>query len=227
MAKFLLQILDWSEAWATLLPIIVFLVKKPRQPYIIPIVVYLAIALLLNTFIDISWKFYLEAPRYLPENNNFLYNIQSVCRLILFLWFFNSLGFNPFKIKNFYIEFIYVILISVNFIFLQSFKNFSNNLFSLEAILLLLYSLKYLLYLIKSDEENAAFNPSLFIVTGIAVYEAVNFPIFLFHDALTKQNPVFSAAIWKVHDYVFIILCLFFSRAFYGERKTIAKFILT
>jgi hypothetical protein len=227
MVKFLLQILDWSEAWATLLPIAVFLTMKPKQRYLIPIIFYLFIALVLNTFIDISWKFYLEAPMYLPENNNFLYNIQSICRVILFLWFFNRLGFQPFKIKNVYIAFIYVILISLNFIFLQSFKNFSNNLFSLEAILLLLYSLKYLLYLIKSDEANSVFNPSLFIVTGIAVYEAVNFPIFLFHDALTTQNPVFSTAIWKVHDYVFIILCLFFSRAFYGERKTIAKFILT
>ncbi len=219
MVKFLLQILDWSEAWATLLPIGIFLIRKPKQTYLKPIFFYLCMAFFLNIFIDVSWKFYLEAPMYLPENNNFLYNIQSICRVILLIWFFQCLNFNFLKIKNVYIILIYIILVIFNFTLLQSFKNFSNTLFSFEAIILLLYSLTYLIYLIKSDDITGDFNPALFIVTGIAVYEAVNFFIFLFHTALTKQNPDFSAKIWKVHDYVFIVLCLFFTKAFYGERK--------
>jgi hypothetical protein len=219
MVQLLLQILDWSEAWATLLPITVFLIKKPKQKYLKPIFFYLCVAFCLNIFIDVSWKFYLEVPRYLPENNNFLYNIQSICRVILLIWFFQCLNFNLFKIKNTYVILLYIILVILNFTLLQSFKNFSNNLFSFEAIVLLLYSLDYLIYLIKSDKANVSFNPALFIVTGIAVYEAVNFFIFLFHTALTKQNPDFSAKIWKVHDYVFIVLCLFFAKAFYGEEK--------
>jgi hypothetical protein len=219
MVKFLLQILDWSEAWAPLLPITVFLLKKPKQKYLMPVILYLCIAFLLNAFIDISWKFYLEAPAYLPENNNFLYNIHSICRLFLILWFFNRLRFQPLRIRNVFVACSCAVIIVLNFTFFESFRNFSDNLFSFEGMLLLICCLSYLLSLIKSDYIDASFNPALLIVTGIAVYEAVNFSIFLFHGALTSQNPDFSVAIWKVHNYVFIVLCLFFSKAFYGERK--------
>jgi hypothetical protein len=219
MIKFLQQILDWSEAWATLLPITVFLIKKPKQKYLMPVIVYLVIALLLNTFIDLSWKFYLEAPTYLPENNNFLYNIHSVCRLFLVLWFFSRLHLQPLRIRNVFVAFSCAVVIVLNFTFFESFRNFSDNLFSFEGMLLLICCLSYLLSLIKSDYIDATFNPALLVVTGIAVYEAVSFSIFLFHEALTSQNPDFSVAIWKVHNYVFIVMCLFFAKAFYGERK--------
>jgi hypothetical protein len=217
MIRFFVQIIDWSEAWATLIPLSVFAIKKTKQKFSNPVFIYLCVALLLNTFADIIWKF--RPYPFSNGDNNFLYNIHSICRLFLLLLFFTGLHFKPFKIKNGFILLFAAILILVNFIFFQSFKKFSSNLFTFESLLLLIYSLGYLVLLINTDKISTDFNPSLFIVTGIAVYEAVNFFIFLFHDALTKQNPDFSAAIWKVHDYVFIALCLFFTKAFYGERK--------
>lgn len=216
MINFFTEIIDWSEAWATLIPLTVFIIKRPKQKYLKPVFIYLCVALLLNTFADVIWKF--KPPPFSNGDNNFIYNIHSLCRLFLLLLFFDGLHFKPFKIKNAYILLIAAILILTNFTLFQSLKKFSNNLFSFEAIILLTYSLSYLLYLIKSDDVNASFNPSLLIVTGIAVYEAVNFFIFLFHEALTTQDPNFSAAIWKVHDYIFIVVCLFFARAFHGDE---------
>lgn len=222
------EFLDWSEVWAVLIPFIVYIIKKPRQKFLKPVFIYLCVALFLNVLIDLVWKgkHYYEAEfkEYIPRffwSNNFIYNIHSACRLFLFLWFFEKLNFHPTKLKNSIVVLISFGLIIINFSFYQSFKNFSNTLFAFEGIILLIYSLSYFLYIIKKDEVNTAFNPSLFIVTGLALYEAVSFSIFLFHDALTVQNPGFSIAIWKVHDYVFIVLCLFFAKAFYGERKPV------
>ena len=230
MTNFAKEFLDWSEAWAPLIPLTIFMMRRPKIPYLKTIFIYLCIALLLNVLIDGIWKgkhyfpveFKNDVPAFL-QDNNFLYNLQSICRLFLLILFFDGLDFKALKIKNHYVLLIAAILIILNFTLWQHFTQFSNTLFSFESIVLLIYSLSYFLYLINRDEVNAAFDPSLLVVTGIAVYEAVNFFIFLFHEALMQQNPVFSAAIWKVHDYVFIVLCLFFAKAFYGERKPMLK----
>lgn len=141
-----------------------------------------------------------------------------MCRLVFLLWFFDALNFKPIKIKNLYVVLIACIIIPVNFIF-EPFNQFSSFTFSCESIILLIYSLSYFLYLIKSDDLRTDFEPSLFIVTGIAIYEAANFFIFLFHKALTLENSQFSIAIWKLSNVYFIILCLYFAKAFYGGRK--------
>ena len=225
MTNYFREFFDWSEVWATLIPIVIFVIRKSPEPYLKPILFYLCLALLLNIFADVIWKwkhfypaqFKLYIPVYL-WSNNFLYNINSICRLAFFLWFFNRLNFQALRIKNFFVVLIVCVMIIVNFRF-ESFTEFSSFTFSSESIILLTYTLSYFLFLIKEDELRTDFEPSLFIVTGIAVYEAANFFIFLFHKALLVENSEFSAAIWKLSNIYYIILCLYFAKAFYGGRK--------
>lgn len=224
---FFKEFFDWSEVWATLIPIVIFIIKKSPEPYLKPVLIYSCLALLINIFADVIWKwkhfypdqFKLYMPLYL-QDNNFLYNINSVCRLLAFLWFFNRLNFQPLPIKNFYVAVIVCIIIIVNFTF-EPFAEFSSITFSCESIILLVYSMNYFLFLIKDDALRTDFEPSLFIITGIAVFEAANFFIFLFHKALLQESSEFSAAIWKLSNVYYIILCLYFAKAFYGGRKNI------
>lgn len=219
---------DWSEAWALLIPLIAFIIKKPKQRYLKPIIVYVCITLCLNISADILWKakhFYSDSfKQIMPAffwSNNFLYNIASIARLVCFLWFFQRLEFQPFKIRNYQTAGFALLLVIINFFF-EPFNEFSSFAFSLESIILLTYSIAYFLFLIKSDELRTGFDAPLFILTGIAIYEAANFFIFLFHKALLIENSQFAVAIWKLSNVYFIIFCLYLAKAFYGStRKSI------
>src|SRR3954467_5814809 len=81
------EIIDWSEAWAIIIPLIIFLFRKPQEGYLKPVLLYLIIALCINVGIDIIWKFNSSMPGFLKDNN-FLYNIHSIARLFFFIWLF-------------------------------------------------------------------------------------------------------------------------------------------
>ncbi len=219
------EIFDWSEVWALLVPLIIFIIKKPAQQYLKPVLFYVCISLCLSIAADVIWKYKhyssVEFKKVMPEflwSNNFLYNIISIVRLLFFLWFFQRLNFKLFKLNNLFIALILFLIIIINFFF-ESFNEFSSFTFSLESIVLLTYSIAYFLYLIKNDQLRTEFDASLFVVTGIAIYEAANFFIFLFHKALTLENSQLAVAIWKLANVYFIIFCLYLAKAFYGSNK--------
>src|SRR4051812_49239324 len=95
MFESLKLMLDWSEVWALLIPLTVVFVRKNKTQYLKPVRIFLAIALILNLCIDlisqykVKWGF---GPQDFLWNNNFLYNMESVVRLLLFSWFFILLG---------------------------------------------------------------------------------------------------------------------------------------
>src|SRR5678809_1116762 len=126
MGKILEQILDWSEVWATLIPLIVYIWVKPRAPWIRPLVIYLVIALLLGFVIDFTWKSVRLNMEYLSKKifswlyigedlyTLVLYNVNSFLRLLLITWFFYLV--NP-KYKRIYIIITSLFLIAafINF----------------------------------------------------------------------------------------------------------------
>jgi hypothetical protein len=202
--------LRWSEVWATLIPVFIWWFKKPKA--LIPVKTYLSVALGLNILIDLAYYEILK-------NNNFLYNISSICRLFLFMWFFSLINIPlDYKKRNlFFLGAVFIILF--NFIFLDSFVNFSSKMFTLEGIVLICYCISYFLKKLKSDEIVAEFDAPLYIVTGLAIYEAVCFPIFLFFNTLSEQTADFAIDIWSVHNIAYIVFCFFIARAFYGTFK--------
>lgn len=226
MTNLFKEFYDWSEVWATLIPIIVYSVKKPKESYLKPVITFLWIVLVLYALADTIWKvkhFFNGIEVRLPAfywDNNFLYNTISLCRLGFFLWFFEKIKFRPFPINNVYVGVIAYTAIGISFLF-EPFMHFSIIAFSCESIVLLTYAISYFLFLIKNDELRTQFEPSLFIITGIAIYEAANFFIFLFHKALLQESSEFTAAIWKLSNVYYIVLCLYFTKAFYGRKHVL------
>ena len=214
-------ILKWSEVWAVLIPLVIYFVRRPKQPYIKPVLWYLWIALFLNIIADVIREIYHTAPKFIVAINYNLpfYNIHSICRIFLFISFFNAVKIPATWRSKKAIPLTIGVIVLINFIFFDSIRNFSSKMFTLESIVLIVYCINYFLSILRSDEGSLKFNSSLVIATGLAVYESVCFPIFLFYDLLARQFTNYAISIWDFHNIMYVILCLFIARAFYGRIK--------
>ncbi|HEY6062661.1 MAG TPA: hypothetical protein VIV35_03575, partial [Chitinophagaceae bacterium] len=112
-----------------------------------------------------------------------------------------------------------------NFIFFENFipqgsETFSSRLLSTEAALLLFFCLQYYIYLVIEDKTTGVTQQRGFwVVTGLSIYVAVSFFIFLFYDYLSKVTSDFAVTIWDVHNIVFILLCILIAKQFYQENE--------
>lgn len=221
--KALQTILDWSEVWVPLIPLTFALGKKNFHNYLKPVRMYLWLALLINICIVVVWKYKLKLnfPDWL-HSNNFLYNIHSIVRFLLFAWFFSLLD-QPFlrSLKRI-IPAVYIVFVLFNFLFLEDFFyywSFSSRLLSIETGILLLYCLQYYFYILREEHEEEKRPPSFWVVTGLSIYVVINFPIFLFYKAFLREFENFAINIWDVTNISYIIFCLLMAKAFYESKK--------
>jgi len=225
--KLLEKLLGWSEVWALLIPLTIFFLRRKHISNLLkPVVIYLWIALALNSIADFSWQFQrtLNLPQW-ARNNLPVYVVHSIARLLLFSWFFNRLK-QPFlvNIKKL-VPVLFLIFVVIYFSFIKSFKSlygeFNSPLHATEAALLLFYCLQYYWFLLKQEETHFSRTRSVgWIVAGLTIYVAVNFFIFLFYDALMKTSERswnFAYHIWDVHNISYIVLCCFIAKAFYDS----------
>lgn len=213
------EILDLSEVWVVLIGITVFLVKRNRSKYLVIVATYLFIALFLNTFANVIQR--ISSPR-LPEllrYNNWLYNIHSFVITIHFILFFHYTAIKSKWRNTKWVIILFVLWTIIVFTFFDSFFRVSSKLFAVEGIILLLYSVSFFLQKLKDEDVNDEFDAALVITTGLTIYEAINFFIFLFYPVLMNNEKKFVISLWDIHDYSYIAFCLFISYAFYGRSK--------
>ena len=217
---------DWMEVWALFIPII-FLCFRKKQPHTLkPVIAYVFIALYLNYLIDVVFQFQdiCNFPIWF-RTNTYIYHINSIVRFFIFAYFFIKLD-QPFLywIKRI-IPVLYLGFVIINFNFHEKFINYwfedgyvksdmSNLLLSVEAALLLIYCLQYYIYRMLEDRTETQKPPDFWIVTGLSVYVAISFPIYLYYDRLKVDYIYFAINIWKVHNVSFIIFCIFMAKAF-------------
>ncbi|MBB6271137.1 hypothetical protein HDF26_001564 [Pedobacter cryoconitis] len=220
MLHVLQTLLDWSEVWALFIPAAVLLYIK--QPVIFkPVILYIWLALVINILIDVIWKFRTVIPPGLNSNNS-LYNLHSVFTFFLFSSFFIDLK-QPFilRIKKI-IHFIFLFFVIINFTFYENFFDywrFSSRLLSVEAISLLFYPLSHFLFKVHENVNVNIFTADFWIATGLGLYVAVNFFIFLLYNELTIHMINFAVNLWNVHNISYIIFNLFMAKGFYESGK--------
>lgn len=230
MKDILQQILDWSEVWALLIPIIIFIHGKRREKWILPLKYYLLAALVINLAANIIWKrLRLNIDGWMQENiyffynedgslnNTVLYNIHSILRFIFFAWFFYYLG-KIFRTVNRVIPPLFFLMSAITFVFYKDIRDFSSLLLGTEAALLLIYCLLYYFNILRDEDSNIKRLPSFWAVTGLSIYVVINFPIFLFYTVLSRQSENFAVDIWDVHNISFILLCIFISKSVYAAK---------
>lgn len=221
MGSFFKDILDWSEAWAPLIPIAVWIRHKKQPGYLKPVVFYVCFALITDLLIDLIWKFRTAIPR--PWNsNNWLYNLHSIVRLLLFTRFFILLH-QPFLERlKWLAPLLFLLFAAVNFSVYERFfdyNNLSSRLLAMEAGLLLFYCLQYYYYKVKEDLEIGQSQPDFWVVTGLGIYVVVNFFIFLLYKELAVYYTRFAVDIWSIHNLSYILFHIFLAKAFYASTR--------
>ncbi len=222
MTNIFIKILDWSEVWALLIPLVVLLRAIKQPSYLKPVIVYLCIALPLNILTDVIADFrkVYTLPAWL-ESNNYLYNVHSIVRLVCFAFFFNRVNprfLGKYKI-GFYVASLLVIIINFTFENFFRFNSFSSFLLAFESAILLFHCLQF--YLSKLQEEEAGWmqQPDFWIVTGLSIYVTFNFFYFLFYTTLIDNKHIqLVMSMWYLHNVTYIILCILISKAFFAAR---------
>jgi len=219
MVDYLLKILDWSEVWALLIPMMILLFRRQQPATLRPIIIYLWLAFIINLVIDII----MVLRTYYPEwTNNPLYNIHSVVRFVCFSFYFIQLPQSSFTKFKKVLAAVSVVFIVINFSFFENFFNydsFSGNLLATEAYILLVYCMLYYLSELKDDSKNLFNGHDFWIVTGLSVYVVINFFVFLFYLPMIDVDLDLAMNIWNVHNIAFIIFCLFITKALYGSDR--------
>lgn len=219
MVDYFIKILDWSEVWALLIPLIALLFRREQPATLRPIIVYIWVAFIVNLAIDII----MELRTYYPDwTNNPLYNIHSVIRFTCFSFYFIQLQRNSFGRLKKILAILSAIFLIINFLFFENFFNnesFSGNLHATEAYLLLIYCMLYYLSELKDDSKNLFNGPDFWVVTGLSIYVVVNFFVFLFYLPMIDVDLDLAVNIWNIHNIAFIIFCLFIAKGLYGSDR--------
>ncbi len=217
MSDIFLSILNWSEVWALFIPLLVLVIRKEQPRYMKPVILYLWLALLLNLTCDILSE-YNDTHRSHEISNNPIYNIHSIVRFVCFSNFFILQRQRFFKTIFKLIPVVYFLFVAINFSFFENFfypNNISGNLLSMEAFLLLIYCMLYYLSQLKGEVIGITRSKDFLVVTGLAIYVAANFFVFLFYVPMITENQNVASNMWNVHNIAYILLCTFISKAFY------------
>ena len=210
-------ILDWSEVWALLIPLITYQLQRNQPRFLRPILLYLVGALFLNLTGDIVGDFKAYLPGWLQTNILF-YNIHSLFRFGCFIYFFNEINQLDFSLFRNILTLFYLILITMNYFFLEDYFDqirISGNLFTIEAYFLLIFCLLYYLSQLRNEVINLSDSKVFWVVTGLSIYVVINFYIFLFYVPMIQENPMLAEKMWSIHNIAYIVLCLFITKALY------------
>lgn len=218
------QILDWSEVWIVLFGLLTFLIVQKKEPHLKVVAEYLLVALILNTLANIIQRISSPGLPNLLRYNNWLYNIHSFIITIFFVTFFKKTGLKLKWLNPGWIIFFFILGTIITFAFFASIFRINSVLFAMEGIILLLYSVSFFLKKLQDEEVNDDFDSALVVVTGLTIYEAINFFIFLFYPVLMTSEKKFVISLWDIHDYSYIVFCVFISYAFYGRKNTNGHF---
>jgi hypothetical protein len=235
------EIINWSEVWAPLIPLTFFLILRPKTAWTKPVFYFLVITLFFSICLDVMWKrrtlglndwfeknlwWWWDIDRATGKKalkNNIFYNLNSFARLIFFSAFFTY--FYPvFKKIHRYVPWIFLALMIVNFIFHESIKDFSSIEHAVEAAILLTCCLIYIYKATLDDTvPSLSSQPQFWLITGLTLYTAINFFIFLFYKYLmaSLRFKKYANDVWNVHNISFIILCVLTAVSFYKAKKWI------
>jgi hypothetical protein len=232
-------LLDWSEAWAPLLALIVYFITRPKARWVKPVLYFLVIAFIFGLALDLIWKrrklgiepwfetylwWWWDTDPVTGEKilkNNIFYNLTSLARLLAFTAFFH-LFYDIFKKLNRFIPWIFIALMVVNFTWFENIKDFSSRQLTVEAAILLFYCLLFF-YKTTLDVglDRPSSQPQFWVVAGLTLYTAVNFFIFLFYKYLMSQVTFakYAVEIWNVHNISYILLNIFIIIAFIRSKR--------
>jgi hypothetical protein len=224
-------ILDWSEVWALLIPLIVIIKVKPRGMPVRLLTIYVILAIILNGLAVFMVEYHYLVPSWLYvegyPNNNLLYNLHSILRVTLIGTYLCLVRPYKYPVLIRALVPVYLVFVLANFIFFDDPFYLSTRLFSAESIVLLVLCIIYYFRSIQDDSQvNWLRHSSFLVATGITIYEAITFFIFLFFYPLADRdseflNTEFAIATMRLYTVMFIILCIMLALGLHKSKKEI------
>jgi len=219
MNSILFQLNEWAEVWSLLIPLAILIAYRPINKLVRPVRIYILIAFVLNLIAVALYVFHKQLPNFLG-NNNVFYNLHSVARVIFFGWFFIAIR-APKNLLHYKILLgIFLILLFVNFIFLESPLYLSSRLHTAEALILIVMCSAFFLQTMQDDSEtNWLKHSSFFVCAGIGLYEVTTLFIYLFFYQLSSNDLWFGWITMTIRKICFVILCLAIGSTLYQIAK--------
>ena len=212
-------ILDWLEAWALLIPLLVFWFHRPMRPFMKEIIWYVMPAFVINLAITIIYVYHKQLPPAI-NNNNLLYNIHSILRVLLLSAFINKILVESFGLNLQKLRYLYLAAAAFILLFLDSPFYISSRLFAAENITLLIFILAYFFKTMLDDSNrNWTRHPSFLVCTGLGFYEVISFFAFLFYNPLTRINPEFGKLTFTITNIAFAIFCMLLAFAIWRSVR--------
>lgn len=215
----LTTIRNWSEAWSLLIPLLVIVFQKRVRAEMYPLFIYVLIAFVLNLTATTIFAMNKSMPAFL-KNNNVFYNLHSITRVLFLGTYFFGLQILRFTLFYKILLVGYIGFILLDFLFFESLFRFSNVLFTVESILLLIVCLTFLFQAMRDESQvDWIKHPAFLVFTGVGLYEAVNFFIFLAFYDLVEKDRQFGKLTMTIHNMTFVVFCILLALAFYKYEK--------
>jgi hypothetical protein len=113
----------------------------------------------------------------------------------------------------------------MNFIFFQSFLNFSTPLFIAETIVLIIFTTSYFYHRILSDETSDPDKPLFQLASGLLIFQAINFFIYLFYGPVGENlSRELKRLIWTIHNFSLVLLCIVIAFVLYRASQQNKKY---
>lgn len=234
-------ILNWSEIWVLLFPMLAMVsgIKQPK--YLFPVMVYVVAALWLNGLIEMvgvlfdttseshqallnglkKFSFFREFYQKLTpahKTNVLFYNAHTLCRFVCFVVFFLSLKNDTFKKVYYGLLILFVFIFIIYFAFMDSFFNpnyISSDFMAGEAFFLICFCMLFYLSILREEPQSFWTRKDFWVVTGLCFFSTINFFLFLFYQPLLNESKESAIGIWDVFNISYIIFIIFITKAFY------------
>lgn len=205
------NVLDWLETWAPLIPLVVWTNTRAKAKYIEPVILYLFIAFCTNALSTLIWKQKSLGLTLPTDNNNPIYNFQSVARCILLSLFFIKLNQRYLEVFKMFLLAFFVLFVFLDLVFFENFfdRRIANNIHTLEAATLLTYCLMYYSFLLRNNTVSLKVVPSFWVATGLILFAGISFPVYLFYQKIIEVDVDFTEKIWVAQKLSFLIFCIF------------------
>lgn len=213
----LAQIIAHASSLSIAIPLLIYLIKiksASKQNHII-------LGLIIVSGLSDLVGFILYSNRLSTAT---LSNIQDVLQFILLFWFY----FEVFKDKNKWVFYIGIVAYLISFLtvtlFFQGFFQNQNMMWSISALILILYGIAYFYNLFtKLPVQHPYLYSSLWVNLGVLFYFSLSLWLFVMADYILNDIDVNTGReIWSYHNINNIVKNTFFAIGIYSGAK-IAK----
>ncbi len=220
-------LLNWSEVWALLIPLIVMLVFKPKGPDLKWLSLYTVSAFILNFLAVFVIEYYDLVPSWMNiRGNNIYYNLHSLVMVIFFsLYIIQTWKYRHTIILKIILA-VYLVLVLCNFAFREPPYKLSTLHFTAGSIVLMAFCLLYFFHtILEEGQTNRLKHPSFMVCAAVCLYQAITFFIFLFiypmFDNAPGKDYSFAMLMMRIYQASFVVFCILLAIALYRSRKPV------